>query len=84
MRKGKEKRAVVEQLDVREREKRERARGLQSSGSGSNGRRKKKREERPWRRFGVARVMEWGPRFLRVPNCAGQVSRRRSASTPRV
>jgi hypothetical protein len=83
MRKGKEKRAVVEQLDVREREKRERARGLQSSGSGSNGRRKK-REERPWRRFGVARVMEWGPRFLRVPNCAGQVSKRRSTSTPRV
>jgi hypothetical protein len=28
----------------------------------ANGRRKK-REERPWRRFGVARVMEWARDF---------------------
>jgi hypothetical protein len=66
------------------RERRESEREVCRAAVAAGNGRRKKREERPWRRFGVARVMEWGPRFLRVPNCAGQVSRRRSTSTPRV
>jgi hypothetical protein len=78
-----EKHAVEEQLDVCEREKRERARGLQSSGSGS----KREKEEEGGETVEALRRRAgngMGPRFLRVPNCAAQVSRRRSASTHRV